>query len=65
MLVTGTLEDSSVYQVQVPGAGGSPVTGSRRVRAMVEQSAGPPVLLGPLGPRRDLDVVTRMRCWRC
>jgi hypothetical protein len=53
MLVTGTMEDGSAYQVQIPGGG--PVTGSRRVRAMVEQYASTPVLLGPLGPWRDLD----------
>ncbi|MEU5181136.1 hypothetical protein AB0G49_13900 [Streptomyces longwoodensis] len=55
MLVTGTLEDGSAYQVRIPGQGGSPVTGSRRVRALVEQYAGTPVLLDPLGPRRSLD----------
>ncbi|MEU9925142.1 hypothetical protein AB0H51_28305 [Streptomyces griseoluteus] len=55
MMVTGTLDDGSAYQVQIPGQGGSPVTGSRRVRVMVEQYAGTPVLLGPLGPRRNLD----------
>ena len=31
------------------------MTGSRRVRALVEQHTGQPVLLGPLGPRRNLD----------
>ncbi|AXI91321.1 hypothetical protein SAM9427_36750 (plasmid) [Streptomyces sp. ETH9427] len=55
MMVTGTLEDGSAYKVRIPGPGGAPVAGSRRVRAMVEQLAGSPVLLGPLGPRRDLD----------
>lgn len=54
MLVTGTLEDGSAYQVSIP-ADGSPVTGSRRVREMLEQFAGTPVLLGPLGPKRVLD----------
>jgi hypothetical protein len=55
MLVTGTLEDGSAYQVRIPGQDGSPVAGSRRVRALVEQHTGEPVLLDPLGPRRDLD----------
>jgi hypothetical protein len=55
MLVTGNLEDGSAYQVRIPGEAGSPVTGSRRVRALVEQHTGAPVLLGPLGPRRNLD----------
>ncbi|MBG7704933.1 hypothetical protein HCJ76_44430 [Streptomyces sp. MC1] len=55
MMVTGTLDDGSAYQVQIPGQGGSPVTGSRRVRTLVEQYTGTPVLLDPLGPRRNLD----------
>lgn len=55
MLVTGTFEDGAAYQAQIPGAGGSPVAGSRRVRAMVEQAAGTPVLLGPLGPKVVFD----------
>ncbi|MEU3499255.1 hypothetical protein ABZ726_00255 [Streptomyces hundungensis] len=55
MLVTGTLEDGAAYQVEVTGRADRPVTGSRRVRALVEQYRGQPVLLRPLGPRRPLD----------
>ncbi|MEU6632834.1 hypothetical protein ABZ905_31810 [Streptomyces parvus] len=54
MLVTGTLDDGSAYQVEITGREDRPVVGSRRVRALVEQRAGQPVLLGPLGPRKDL-----------
>ncbi|AWI32705.1 hypothetical protein [Streptomyces tirandamycinicus] len=53
MRVIGTLDDGSAYDVEVTGQW--PVTGSRRVRALVEQHAGKPVLLGPLGPRRTLE----------
>ncbi len=55
MMVTGTLDDGTAYQVQVTGQAAQPIIGSRRVRAMVEQYSGQPVLLSPLGPRRDLD----------
>jgi hypothetical protein len=55
VLVTGTLSDGSAYQVEVTGGEGEPVTGSRRVRALVEQHTGRPVLLGSLGPLRPLD----------
>ncbi|MFC8537991.1 hypothetical protein ACFUJY_29325 [Streptomyces sp. NPDC057249] len=54
MRVIGTLEDGAAYSVEVTGQEDRPVTGSRRVRALVEQQIGRPVLLGPLGPRRDL-----------
>ncbi|MGC4950915.1 hypothetical protein ACLQ2N_32585 [Streptomyces sp. DT224] len=54
MRVIGTLEDGAAYAVEVTGREDRPVTGSRRVRALVEQQIGSPVLLGPLGPRRDL-----------
>lgn len=55
MKVTGTLEDGSAYDVEVTGQQDRPVTGSRRIRALVEQHSGTPVLLGPLGPRRTLE----------
>ncbi|WP_329317346.1 hypothetical protein OG723_44105 (plasmid) [Streptomyces sp. NBC_01278] len=55
MLVTGFLEDGCPYQVQVTGQADRPIEGSARVRALVEQYSGKPVLLGPLGPRRTLD----------
>ncbi|MFD0352892.1 hypothetical protein ACFVHW_03970 [Streptomyces sp. NPDC127110] len=54
MLVTGTLKDGAAYQVEVTGRDDRPVTGSRRIRALVEQHTGRPVLLGPLGPLRTL-----------
>ncbi|KIF04137.1 hypothetical protein OHS33_38775 (plasmid) [Streptomyces sp. NBC_00536] len=54
MMVTGTLEDGAAYEVQITGREDRPVIGSRRVRALVEQHTGRPVLLGPLGPRRML-----------
>jgi hypothetical protein len=55
MLVTGTFEDGAAYQVDVTGQAEQSIVGSRRVRALVEQYAGQPVLLGPLGPQRDLE----------
>ncbi|MFJ5143042.1 hypothetical protein [Streptomyces sp. NPDC088707] len=55
MRVMGTLEDGAAYDVEVTGLEDRPVTGSRRVRALVEQHTGRPVLLGPLGPRRTLE----------
>ncbi|MFB6505631.1 hypothetical protein ACFC07_21930 [Streptomyces sp. NPDC056099] len=55
MLVTGTFEDGAAYQVDVTGQEGQPVVGSRRVRALVEQYTGQSVLLGPLGPQRNLE----------
>jgi hypothetical protein len=55
MLVTGVLEDGCPYQVQITGQADRPVIGSARIRALVERHSGQPVLLGPLGPRRDLD----------
>ncbi|WP_167162969.1 hypothetical protein [Streptomyces sp. MBT27] len=55
MMVTGFLEDGSPYQVQITGQADRPVIGSARIRALVEQYKGTPVLLGRLGPRRDLD----------
>ncbi|MET9528244.1 hypothetical protein [Streptomyces coeruleorubidus] len=55
MRVIGTLEDGAAYHVEVTGREDRPVTGSRRVRALVEQCAGQPVLLGPLGPQRTLE----------
>jgi hypothetical protein len=55
MRVTGTLDDGAAYEVEVTGQEGQPVTGSRRVRALVEQYTGQPVLLGPLGPQRMLE----------
>lgn len=54
MIVTGTLDDGAAYQVEITGSEGGWVTGSRRVRALVEQYAGQPVLHGPLGPLRPL-----------
>ncbi|MFD4933405.1 hypothetical protein [Streptomyces virginiae] len=54
MLVTGTLEDGAAYEVEITGREDRPVVGSRRVRALVEQHTGRPVLLGPVGPRRPL-----------
>ncbi|MEW1657825.1 hypothetical protein [Streptomyces sp. NPDC093707] len=53
--MTGIMDDGCPYQVQVTGRADRPVVGSARVRALVEQYVGTPVLLGPLGPRRDLD----------
>ncbi|MGW7090090.1 hypothetical protein ACWGH2_42275 [Streptomyces sp. NPDC054871] len=53
--MTGTLDDGAAYQVEVTGREEQPIVGSRRVRALVEQHAGQPVLLGPLGPRKDLE----------
>ncbi|MFD9248396.1 hypothetical protein [Streptomyces bottropensis] len=55
MRVIGTLDDGAAYEVEVTGQEDRPVTGSRRVRALVEQCAGQPVLLGPLGPKRTLE----------
>ncbi|MER6230997.1 hypothetical protein ACFUC2_30550 [[Kitasatospora] papulosa] len=55
MRVIGTLEDGAAYDVEVTGREDRPVTGSRRVRALVEQCTGQPVLLGPLGPQRTLN----------
>lgn len=55
MLATGVLEDGCPYQVEITGRADRPVIGSARIRALVEQHTGKPVLLGPLGPRRDLD----------
>ena len=55
MMVTGVLEDGSPYQVQITGQAERPVIGSARIRALVEQYKGTPVLLGRLGPLRDLD----------
>ncbi|MFK0295637.1 hypothetical protein ACIQU6_34930 [Streptomyces sp. NPDC090442] len=55
MLVTGVMDDGCPYQVQITGRAARPVIGSARIRALVEQYAGTPVLLGPLGPLRDLD----------
>ncbi|MFD7763575.1 hypothetical protein [Streptomyces microflavus] len=54
MLVTGTLEDGAAYQVEITERAEQPVVGSRRVRELVEQYTGRPVLLGPLGPLQDL-----------
>lgn len=54
MRVIGTLGDGAAYDVEVTGREDRPVTGSRRVRALVEQHIGQPVLLGPLGPRQEL-----------
>jgi len=56
MLVTGTFEDGAAYQVDVTGQEERPIVGSRRVRALVEQYTGQPVMLGPLGPQRALGV---------
>ncbi|MFB8026006.1 MULTISPECIES: hypothetical protein [unclassified Streptomyces] len=55
MRITGTLDDGAAYEVEVTGRQDRPVTGSRRVRALVDQFTGTPVLLGPLGPRRTVD----------
>ncbi|WP_030372325.1 hypothetical protein [Streptomyces rimosus] len=55
MRIMGTLDDGAAYDVEVTGQQDRPVTGSRRVRALVEQYTGKPVLLGPLGPRRTLE----------
>lgn len=55
MVVTGTLEDGAAYEVEVTGRANRPVIGSRRIAALVEQHVGKPILLSPLGPRRDLD----------
>lgn len=55
MRIIGTLDDGAAYDVEVTGRGDQPVIGSRRVRALVEQYTGTPVLLGPLGPRRTLE----------
>jgi hypothetical protein len=44
-----------LFRNRLEGQEGRPVTGSRNVRALVEQYTGTPVLLGPLGPLRDLD----------
>lgn len=55
MRVIGTLEDGAAYDVKVTGREDRPVTGSRRVRTLVDQCTGQPVLLGPLGPRRTLE----------
>ncbi|MER5482660.1 hypothetical protein ABT024_05500 [Streptomyces sp. NPDC002812] len=54
MIVTGTLEDGAAYEVELTGREDRPVVGSRRVRALVEQHTGLPVLLTPLGPQRTL-----------
>lgn len=55
MLATGVLEDGCPYDVEITGRPDRPVIGSARIRALVEQHTGKPVLLGPLGPRRNLD----------
>lgn len=55
MRIIGTLDDGAAYSVEVTGREDRPVTGSRRVRALVEQYIGKPVLLGPLGPQRVLE----------
>ncbi|MGG2460136.1 hypothetical protein ACO0M4_10000 [Streptomyces sp. RGM 3693] len=55
MMVTGIMDDGCPYQVQITGRSDRPVVGSARVRALVEQYTGTPVLLHPLGPLRDLD----------
>ncbi|MEU7228918.1 hypothetical protein [Streptomyces chrestomyceticus] len=55
MRIMGTLDDGAAYDVEVTGQQDRPVTGSRRVRALVEQYTGTPVLLGPLGPRRQME----------
>ncbi|MBV1940753.1 hypothetical protein KUF83_29920 [Streptomyces sp. BV286] len=55
MRVIGTLDDGAAYDVEVSGRTDRPVTGSRRVRALVEQHTGRPVLLGPHGPQRVLE----------
>jgi hypothetical protein len=55
MRIIGTLDDGAAYNVEVTGRGDRPVVGSRRVRALVEQHTGQPVLLGPLGPQRMLE----------
>ncbi|MFF0754393.1 hypothetical protein [Streptomyces sp. NPDC004267] len=55
MRVIGTLDDGAAYDVEVTGREDRPVTGSRRVRALVEQYTRQPVLLGPLGPQRRLE----------
>jgi hypothetical protein len=55
MLATGVLEDGCPYQVEITGRADQPVVGSARIRALVEQHTGNQVLLGPLGPRRELD----------
>ncbi|MEU0857397.1 hypothetical protein ABZ352_18435 [Streptomyces griseofuscus] len=55
MEIIGTLDDGAAYDVEITGRQPRPVTGSRRVQALVEQYTGKPVMLGPLGPRRDLD----------
>jgi hypothetical protein len=55
MRVIGTLDDGAAYSVELSGQADRPLTGSRRVWALVEQYAGQPVLLGPLGPRRLLE----------
>jgi hypothetical protein len=55
MLATGVLEDGCPYDIEITGQAERPVIGSARIRALVEQHIGKPVLLGPLGPRRNLD----------
>ncbi|MFF9192654.1 hypothetical protein [Streptomyces rochei] len=55
MLATGVLEDGCPYDVEITGQPDRPVIGSARIRALVEQHTGRPVLLGPLGPRRNVD----------
>ncbi|MFF4276137.1 hypothetical protein [Streptomyces sp. NPDC001536] len=55
MLATGVLEDGCPYQVEITGRADRPVIGSARIRALVEQYTGKPVLLSPVGPRRELD----------
>ncbi|MER7759453.1 hypothetical protein [Streptomyces sp. NPDC097619] len=53
MRVTGTWDDGTAYDVQITDGA---VTGSRRIRALVGQFTGKPVLLGPLGPQRPVSV---------
>ncbi|NEA53579.1 hypothetical protein G3I60_05260 [Streptomyces sp. SID13666] len=53
--VTGALDDGAAYRVQVTGQQERPVTGSRRIRALVQLFEGRSVMLTPTGPRRALD----------
>lgn len=52
--VAGKLDDT-LYEVVVTGDASSPVVGSRRVAALVEQYTGRTVLATPTGPAYKVD----------
>ncbi len=52
--VTGVVDDT-LYEVEVTGKAANPVVGSKRIAALVEQSAGTVVLATPMGPRYTVD----------